>query len=150
MKNKKIILIVIILVIILAFFCFYFLKKPVENYSQVCIREKCVKVEIADNPDLRERGLMYRSNLCENCGMLFIFPSEGKYGFWMKNTKIPLDIIWIDKNKKIIDIISAEPCSSESCRTYYSSNPALYVLEVNSGYAAINGIKIGDEVEIRL
>jgi uncharacterized membrane protein (UPF0127 family) len=67
--------------------------------------------------------------------MLFIFEEERIYPFWMKNTLIPLDMIWIDKNGKIIDIQIAEPCTQDPCRSYTPSGSGLYVLELNAGRA---------------
>lgn len=94
---------------------------------------KKIFVEIADTPQEREIGLMRRENLCENCGMFFIFENADYYNFWMKNTKIPLDIIFINSDFEIIDIISASPCGIDLCQTYTPKQKALYVLEINEG-----------------
>ncbi|MEM0465416.1 MAG: DUF192 domain-containing protein [Candidatus Pacearchaeota archaeon] len=144
----------IILMLIFILWIFYNLylneKNNKNNFSKVCIKNKCINVEIANTTESLERGLMYRDSLCENCGMLFVFNKEGIYYFWMKNTKIPLDIIWINNKNKIVEIITAEPCVEEICRTYFSNNSAIYVLEVNSGFAKRNSIKIGDYVYIKI
>lgn len=77
--------------------------------------------------------------------MLFIFDSSGDYPFWMKNTLIPLDIIWISKDKKVVDIKeNAKPCRSEMCETYSPKSDAKYVLEINGGLANKYKIKVGD------
>ena len=110
---------------------------------------KTVNVELANTESLRQQGLMNRTYLAENDGMFFIFDSDVQSGFWMKNTLIPLDLIYIDNNRKIIDIKeSFMPCTTADCPIYIAQSSFRYVLEVNSGWALKNGIKIGDCVEI--
>ena len=105
-----------------------------------------VNAEIADDNNERSKGLMFRERLDENAGMLFVFEDEQYQTFWMKNTLIPLDIIFIGKNLEIIDIKNAVPCREEDCILYKSSKPSMYVLEVNGGFSAGNGIRIGDKI----
>ena len=120
------------------------------SINQVCFESNCFIVDVSDNSLERTQGLMFRSSLDENKGMLFIFESSGLYSFWMKNTLIPLDIIWINENLEIIDIQrDAQPCTSEVCKSYSLSSEALYVLEINSGLTEKYGMNIGDKVEIR-
>lgn len=102
-----------------------------------------VQVEVANNPITRSKGLMGRSNLPENDGMLFIFDNPGRYGFWMMNTSIPLDAIFFSDNGTVVDIISMDPCGIMNCRTYTPKEDAKYVLEVNQGFSRTNNIKIG-------
>ena len=103
-----------------------------------------VIVEIADSPAERELGLMGRDALPEGRGMLFIFDKPDEYGFWMKNTKISLDIIFLDAQKNIVDILSADPCIKDPCETYMPKAAALYAVEVPGGFANNNGIMMGD------
>ena len=105
-----------------------------------------VKVEIADNNEERTKGLMFREKLGENEGMLFIFDDEEIRNFWMKNTLISLDIIFIDKDKRITNIEKADPCEEDTCRIYSSKGLAKYVLEVNQGFTDKNNINEGDIV----
>lgn len=105
-----------------------------------------VNVGIADDSQERAKGLMFRERLDENSGMLFIFENEEYETFWMKNTLIALDIIYIDKNLKIVDIKHAVPCKEEPCNLYTSSKPAKYVLEVNENFTAKNNLKPGDKI----
>ena len=105
-----------------------------------------VNVEIADDNNERMNGLMFRKNLDKNSGMLFVFDDEKNQTFWMKNTLIPLDIIFIDSNLKIVDIKYADPCKKDPCAVYTSSKPAKYVLEVNLGFAADNKINVDDKL----
>jgi uncharacterized membrane protein (UPF0127 family) len=79
------------------------------------VKDTVFIVEIADTQEKRRKGLMFRENLCEKCGMLFLFEHPEKYAFWMKNVKIPLDIIYIDKEGTIVDLINAEPCETKDC-----------------------------------
>lgn len=107
-----------------------------------------INAEIADDNNEIKKGLMFRKNLGEKEGMLFMFTNEEHQTFWMKNTLIPLDIIFIDKSLKIIDIKNAAPCKEEPCPLHKSSGPAMYALEVNGNFSVKNSIKIGDKVKI--
>jgi uncharacterized membrane protein (UPF0127 family) len=110
---------------------------------------KTVDVELANTEILRQQGLMNRTYLGENDGMLFTFDTDVQSGFWMKNTLISLDLIYIDGNKKIVDIKNQfTPCTTTDCPIYIAGFAFRYVLEVNSGWALKNGIKVGDSVEI--
>ena len=103
-----------------------------------------IQVEIADDADERQRGLMYRESLEENQGMLFVYPEQRTLGFWMKDTLIPLDIAYIDREGRIVDIQQMEPQTTE---THDSAAPAMYALEMNQGWFDANGIRIGDLIE---
>lgn len=104
-----------------------------------------IAVEIAADPELRAQGLMYRDQLRPSSGMLFFFPEDGDYGFWMKNTIIPLDMIWIDAGRRIVHIKNAvPPCRADPCPSYDPGVTARYVLEVAGGEAARRGWKVGD------
>lgn len=106
-----------------------------------------VEVEIADELPEQIKGLMFRQDLDRNNGMLFVYESEKKRSFWMKNTLIPLDMLFIDTDFRIIDIKeNVQPCKTETCPSYPSKFPAQYVLEVNAGFVMMNNIEIGDSV----
>lgn len=111
-----------------------------------------VYVEVADDAKERETGLMFRKNLEWNNRMLFIFDDEYNLSFWMKNTYIPLDMIFIDKDLRIVDIKeNVQPCIEDEqyiCPSYPSKQPAKYVLEVNAGFVEQNGIKAGDIIDL--
>lgn len=109
-----------------------------------------VKVEVAATAETRERGLMFRSDLPEDQGMLFIQPEVGRGGFWMKNTLIPLSIAFIDPSGRIVDIKDMEPCREEPCPVYSPIAPYQYALEVKKGYFQKRGIKVGDRVTWKL
>ncbi|MBU0666272.1 MAG: DUF192 domain-containing protein [Nanoarchaeota archaeon] len=107
-----------------------------------------VSVEIADKDDERMKGLMFRKELEENHGMLFIFDDEKPRSFWMKNTLIPLDMIFINKDFEIVKILQAEPCESDSCILYSSDKPVNYVVEVNKGFCEEKNISQGMKIKI--
>lgn len=103
-----------------------------------------VRVEIAADDPTREQGLMYRDRLGEDAGMLFFFPKSGEYPFWMKNTLIPLDIIWIDEQKKIVYAgLNIQPCRADPCTSYPPNAQAKYVLELPAGVAAKHHLTAG-------
>ncbi len=96
---------------------------------------KCIEVEIADDYKSQKLGLTGRDSLGRDRGMLFVFGSESKRAFWMKGMKFPLDIIWINRDKEIVDIAgNVPPCNTRSCPTYAPKNDSLYVLEVNANF----------------
>ena len=109
-----------------------------------------VYVEIADEPHELNQGLMFRENLESNRGMFFVFDDERILSFWMKNTLIPLDMLFIGTDFRIVDIKeNIPPCKEDPCPSYPSKKPAKYVLEVNAGFTLKNDIKIDDQVSLQ-
>ena len=106
-------------------------------------KEVEVRVEIADGPFEQQRGLMYRTSLGEDRGMLFVFQREQQLSFWMKNTRIPLSIAYIDSKGRITDILDMKPLDDKPPH-YVSSEPVQYALEVNQGFFDEHGVKVGD------
>jgi len=103
-----------------------------------------VHVEVASDDATRQQGLMYRDTLPLDRGMLFFFPQSGNYPFWMKNTLIPLDMIWIDDQKRIAHVASnVQPCKADPCPSVPPNADARYVLEVAGGVAARHGLANG-------
>ena len=103
-----------------------------------------ITLEIALTMRDRAIGLMYRDKLPETQGMLFIFDEDGIYPFWMKNTYISLDLVWLDTTGKVVEVREkAEPCHRDPCRQYEPTAEARAVLEVNGGFAAGHGIVPG-------
>lgn len=103
-------------------------------------------VELADTPAEHERGLMNRTSLPEGHGMLFVFDPPRPVAFWMKDTLIPLDIIFVGDGG-VIGVASAPLCAADPCPTYPSIGAVSHVLEINAGQAARSGIRQGDLVE---
>ncbi len=106
------------------------------------VKRASVRVEIADNEASRERGLMFRAHLDEDAGMIFVFRAPSVVYFWMKNTEIPLDMIFADQNGRIVGIVAQAKPYSE--KTVGPGKPAQYVLEVNGGFCRRHGIATGD------
>jgi uncharacterized membrane protein (UPF0127 family) len=103
------------------------------------------QVEVADTPAKREIGLQYRRELALNRGMLFLFPEESQHAFWMKNTPIPLDMIFISRDQRIVGIVEkAVPFSLDSRSV--AGAPSQFVLEINGGLSRRYGFKPGDSV----
>jgi len=114
------------------------------------IRGQRFTVEVADSFEERERGLMFRDELAKDSGMLFIHDSEETQAYWMKNTHIPLDILYFNKDRKLVSAQERVPaCSAgDRCPPYASEGAALYVLELNAGSVELYKIQAGDEMKI--
>jgi uncharacterized membrane protein (UPF0127 family) len=110
-------------------------------------RELTFQVDVADTPAKRELGLQYRRDLAADRGMIFLFPSESNHSFWMKNTPIPLDMIFISRDQKIVGIVErAVPFSTDSRSVPAASQ---FVLEINGGLAGHYGVKVGDSIRFQ-
>jgi len=121
---------------------------PLPALQRVCIRGTCFDAELAVTEEERARGLMDRAALPRDRGMLFVFPVEALHRFWMKNTRIELDIIFIGADRRIVGIARrAQPCRRDPCETYGPEAPAGYALEIAGGLAAAHGFAAGDLVE---
>jgi len=106
--------------------------------------KSAIEIEIADDNDQRTTGLMFRNKMAEDQGMLFIFPSETLQSFWMKNTILSLDILFVNSKMEIVKIHkNTTPYSEQS---YPSLKPAQYVVEVIAGYCERHGIEGGDKI----
>lgn len=109
-----------------------------------------IHAELADTPQKRAMGLMYRESLPENHGMLFIFGEAQPWTFWMKNTRMPLDIIWLNEQKTIVYIEANAPICTRTdngCPQYQSNEPAMYVLELAGGRAQALKLKKGMKLQ---
>lgn len=118
---------------------------------RVVLGGKTFKVELATTSEKQALGLMFRDSMPEDEGMLFIFPNEAPRSFWMKNTRIPLDIMYFDKNLKMVSLsANTPPCRVSRCPSYPSSGPAMYVLELNAGKAGELGVGPGSVLTLEL
>jgi len=117
--------------------------------QMIQIGSKKIQVEIARSQRQHERGLMFRTTMPENEGMIFIFERPQILNFWMKNTYIDLDIGYFDEKKRLVDVFAMKASSvmTKNLETYPSSGPAMYALEMNQGWFAKNKIKKGDRFE---
>ncbi len=108
-------------------------------------------VELAKTQKEQSLGLMFRDSMADDHGMLFIFPTETRRSFWMKNTRIPLDIFYFDAELRLVSVSkNTPPCRTERCPSYPSTGPAKYVLELNAGKAEQLGVNPGDLLELDL
>jgi uncharacterized membrane protein (UPF0127 family) len=122
-----------------------------QGQDSVCFRSSCFYVELAKTREEQVQGLMFREKLEQNKGMLFAFNEEGDYPFWMKNTLIPLDIIWINSNREVVFISkNAQPCGEAECLSIDPGKQAKYVLEINGGLADRTGLKPGDALDFHV
>lgn len=108
-----------------------------------------LSLEIAETPETQTQGLMWRTNMPENSGMLFVFENEQPRTFWMQNTLISLDIIYLDQNFEVVDI-HMNTKTNQTQETYTSMRPSRFVVELNGGKSDKEGIKIGDRLQINL
>lgn len=120
------------------------------HYAQVAFPDRTtVKAELAVTEAEHEHGLMMRTSLGELDGMLFIFDAPGLHAFWMKDTLIPLDMLWLNAAGKVVHIAqSVPPCKTPECPTYTPRAAASYVLEVNAGFAKKHNVRVGDTVAL--
>ena len=110
----------------------------------------CYEVELPITQEDFQTGLMQREYLPENQGMLFIFQEEQKHAFWMKNTLIPLDMMWLNEELEVVHIETATPCKEDPCTIYFPDTEALYTLEINANQTQKQNIKIGDKAKMYL
>ncbi len=124
-------------------------KTFIKKRGKVCFKDNCFNVDISITLEERSRGLMFKESLDINQGMLFIFDKNDIHSFWMKNTLISLDIIWINEEKEIVFIKEmASPCEEKFCTTINPLVLARYALEINGGLSRKIGLQIGDKISI--
>ncbi len=122
---------------------------PKEN--QACYKSRCYCVEIAISDEEKAKGLQQRESLDKDKGMLFALSGERPQKFWMKDTLIPLDMLWLDYTGQIIYIEhDAVPCEKDPCSIYGPDVPASYVLEVNAGEASRLDMRVGERIILKL
>ncbi len=105
--------------------------------------ERRFQIEVADTPEERSRGLMFRERMPENLGMLFVFPQNLPVGFWMQNTILPLDLLFVSDEGEVRAILPGVPFSTD---TISPGEPVRFVLELNAGTAEREGIAVGDRL----
>ena len=151
MDQKRLALVGVCILLISAAIILAVSQNTGKGKSQVCFRDSCFQVELALTAEQQARGLMFRQALDSDEGMLFIFPQDGIYPFWMKNTLIPLDIIWMDSNRTVVFIGKDEqPCGPEECTSINPEVPARYVLELNAGAVGRIGLEAGDALMLNM
>jgi len=119
--------------------------------GRVCFGDTCFSVELATNSSQQAHGLKFRKHLEHSQGMLFIYKVEDKRSFWMSDMCIPLDIIWMNKNREVVFIKKdAQPCTDNKCLIITPNKKAMYVLELNSGISEDINLKVGDALHFYL
>lgn len=109
-----------------------------------------IRAEVMFRPEDMVRGMMYRDSLAPDRGMLFLHGEPGRYSYWMYQVKIPLDLIWLDADKRIVEMSpNTPPCRSKAsqCPQYGGNQEALYVLELAAGSIEKHGLKLGSRLE---
>ncbi len=112
-----------------------------------------IMAELADTTEKRARGLMFRDTLPKDRGMLFTFAQPGHWTFWMKNTRIALDIIWLDRNKQIVHVERNVPAcrrTDDGCPQYQPNDEAMYALEIAGGMAEQLKLKRGEKLRFQV
>jgi len=120
-----------------------------QQFTSLKLGNQTFLAEIAKTEKERERGLSGKNSLPEDFGMLFVFNKPDKYLFWMKEMNFPIDIIWLNENKKIVDI-TTNLATSTYPNTVTSQTSALYVFEINAGLADKYNFKIGDSLDFKI
>jgi len=137
-----------LLAVPIVFFLLFGCLAPALRTTTVAINDIQITAWVADTQKARETGLMGMQNINENEGMLFVYEKPGAYAFWMKNTLMPLDVIFVSSDMKIVGIQHMEPCAMEPCRIYPPPSDILYAIEVKGGFAERNNITVGQTVSI--
>lgn len=121
-----------------------------DGLSKIRLKGETFSVELATDHPTREKGLMFRDSMPADHGMLFVFPMSGNQAFWMKNTHIPLDIIYFDSDRSFVSAsYRTPPCSAgDRCPSYPSEGRARYVLELNAGVGVALNLAPGDLIEL--
>ncbi len=123
-------------------------EEPAEPRGTVVLPSgRTLSVEVADTPEKRARGYMFRRSVPEGEGMVFLMDREGFHPFWMKNCLIPLDILWLDERWRIVHMErSVPPCEEDPCPSYVPMRRSRYVLEIGSGASDRLGLGLGDRL----
>ncbi len=143
-KNNYLFLIALLIGV----FAYHFYA-PSPSGGKLCFDDRCFLVELAVNETQWQQGLMNRSFLPANKGMLFIFDQEKDRAMWMKNMKIPLDMIFMDKNLFVVSVVdNLQPCSENYCPRISAGQETLYVLEIGAGLTEKEKITVGQQAEL--
>jgi hypothetical protein len=149
MARKIIIAFAVLILAIIIFMAFS--SNQNKKQATVCFNESCFKVELAISNEQKIKGLMNRKSMANDYGMLFVYDNSGIYNFWMKDTLIPLDIIWINENREAVFIKeNAEPCMEGVCAAINPGVESKYVLELNAGSAKKIGLNLSNKLDINI
>lgn len=141
----------LIFIILAIITLFYFTQRPALKTISVKIKDKNFNLEVAKTLTQKATGLSNRTELCSDCGMIFLFSQDNTQSFWMKDTLIPLDIIWVNSQGKVVYLSTALPepnTPDNQLKIYKNTKPAKYVIELNSGMAEKVSLKVGDIIPL--
>ncbi|MBI4894223.1 MAG: DUF192 domain-containing protein [Candidatus Aenigmarchaeota archaeon] len=135
----------LVAIILISFVMLAIGKFQAQKFVTVKIGNATVNAELADTEAKQIRGLMFRDSLAKDGGMLFDFKRDGRHGIWMMNMSMPIDIVWLDGDKRVVSVEeNAPPCGALLiCKSYSPESNDRYVLEVAAGYAKKHGIRKG-------
>jgi len=155
MKEREYRAFLFLMVMMLAFVfagCFSTAGQAPRRSLQVFFPDgSAVTAELAVSDAERQLGLMFRPKINDDQAMLFIFEEEDTHSFWMKNMRFPIDILWLDKDRRVVHIEArVPPCAQDPCPSYPSPQPARFVLEISSGGAAAHKLKPFDRLDFVL
>jgi len=138
-------------VIFMLVFISVFLRSKVTHIRIFLPDGETIIADLAKTEEERTQGLMFRNTLNDDQGMLFVFEEEGLYFFWMKNMNFAIDILWLDRQKRIVHLeLNVPPCKKEPCPTYAPDLPAKYVLELKAGSIERRKLKLFDRIDFIL
>jgi len=137
-----------LLTVPIVFFLLFGCLAPALRTTTVTINDIQITAWVADTQKARETGLMGMQNINEDEGMLFLYETPGAYAFWMKNMLMPLDVVFVSKDMKIVSIQHMDPCVMGPCSIYSPPSDILYAVEVKSGFAERNNITVSQIVSI--
>ena len=139
-----------IIIVLVVVSILYILNRPFQQAIVTFPDGSKVLADLADTQKEREKGLANVGTLESDRGMLFLFKDPNLYGFWSKDMKVSIDIIWCDNNGKVIYIIEDLPPCKDDCTIFYPPSGAKFVVEVSSGFVSEHGIKVGDEITYQI
>jgi len=149
--SKNIILSSLLILVLILIVYFIFFKITPLNTIKINIGNTKYNIEVAKSMAQKQKGLSDRQKLCSDCGMIFTFGNEGTQPFWMKDTLIGLDIIWLKSDGEIVSIQTAQPeigVPMTQLKIYQNTLPAKYVIELNAGDATKLNLKVGDHIKL--
>lgn len=150
-KNipKNIVIVFVSLILIVILFSIFSRPKNVKYPDGIglTIKNQDYYLEVAHTNETRAKGLSNREKICPNCGMIFVFDKPAQYTFWMKDTLIPLDMVWLDDQGKIVKIATVLDINNDQ-KKYTNDQNAKYVIELNANEAFKLDLKIGDTIDL--
>jgi len=151
-RKKTIFAVGLLVAVIIIGVALSFIDGGATKRTRVAIGGQTIYVEVADTTETQARGLSFRNSIGPNDGMLFVFDSPGNYGFWMKDMRFPIDIVWINNDKVVGFEENIDPqigVQTEDLKIYYPPEPVNRVLEIRAGGVGSLGIRTGDRFQIQ-